>query len=266
MRTHDDSPRLPVRPSLLTQTQQVQADRNRILTTLEGGNTGSSVRARHGRLGLRGAIGAATVLLLLGGGVWLGQGGERAEHDARPALPVSLPAAVPAAAVVATPPAVANIHDETPPAAAVPQQSLSEMLDAGATTTATTAAAAKGASAAHPGDVLSKALETPSAPAAAPKQVARAPRPAAKKPPAKATATAPARRVEDSDIALLSALLAHAQAAPAPKKTTSGLRAQLQQCTALKRDAAAACRARACQGHGDNAQCKAEQAAAKGGK
>ena len=262
MRTHDDSPRLPVRPSLLTQTQQVQADRNRILTTLEGGNTGSSVRARHGRLGLRGAMGAAAVLLLLGGGVWLGQGGERTEHDARPALPVSLPAAVPAPAAVAAPPAVASIHDETPPAAAVPQQSLSEMLDAGATTTA----AAKGASAVHPGDVLSKALETPSAPAATPKQVARAPRPAAKKPPAKATATAPARRVEDSDIALLSALLAHAQAAPAPKKTTSGLRAQLQQCTALKRDAAAACRARACQGHGDNAQCKAEQAAAKGGK
>jgi len=157
------------------------------------------------------------------------------------------------------PPAVASIHDEAP------QQSLSEMLDAGATATAATAAAGN-ARAAHPDDVLSKALETPSPPPAAVKPAVKALRPAAKKPPVKGPAATPARRAEDSDVALLSALLAHTQAAPVPKKTASGLRTQLQQCATLKRDAAGACRARACQGHAGNAQCKAGQVAAKGGK
>ncbi|MGK5042604.1 hypothetical protein ACQ4WQ_19945 [Janthinobacterium sp. GB1R12] len=246
----------------MTQAQQAEADRNRILTTLEGGDTGSSVRARRGSLALRGGMGAAAALLLfLAAGVWLGQRGERTGDNGAPAAPVSLPAAAPVA--VAAPPAVASIHDEASPGAAVPQQSLSDMLDAGADATA---AAAGNASAAHPGDVLSKALETPSPPAAAAKQVARAARPEAKKAPAKNPAATPARRAEDSDIALLSALLAHAQAAPAPKKTVSSLAAQLRQCAALKRDAAVACRARACQEHDDDAQCKAGQAIAKGGK
>ncbi|MDZ5636135.1 hypothetical protein [Janthinobacterium sp. GMG1] len=247
----------------MTQAQQAEADRNRILTTLEGGSTGSSAKARRGSLALRGGMGAvAALLLLLAAGVWLGQRGERAGDDA---APLSLPVATAVPAVVAAPPAVASIHDEAPPGAAAPQQSLSEMLDAGATATTATAAA-RNARAAHPDDVLSKALETPSPPPAAAKPVAKAPRPAAKKPTAKGPAATPVRRAEDSDIALLSALLAHAQAAPAPKKTASGLRAQLQQCAALKRDAAVACRARACQGHADNAQCKAGQAAAKDGK
>lgn len=263
MRTHDDSPRLPARPSLLTQAQQAEADRNRILTTLEGGNTGSSARSRRGRLSLRKGMGAgAALLLLVAAGVWLGQRGERTGDDDGLAAPVALPVATAAPAIVEAPPAAASIHDEAPSGAAVPQQSLSDMLDAGAVATA----AASNASAAHPGDVLSKALETPSPPAAAAKQVARAARPTAKKTPAKVPAATPARRAEDSDIALLSALLAHAQAAPAPKKTAAGLRAQLRQCAALKRDAAVACHARACQGHGDNAQCQAGQAAAKGGK
>ena len=263
MRTHDDSPRLPARPSLLTQAQQAEADRNRILTTLEGGNTGSSARSRRGRLSLRKGMGAgAALLLLVAAGVWLGQRGERAGDDDGLAAPVALPVATTAPAAVEAPPAAASIRDEAPSGAAVPQQSLSDMLDAGAAATA----AASNASATHPGDVLSKALETPSPPAAAAKQVARAARPAAKKTPAKVPAATPARRAEDSDIALLSALLAHAQAAPAPKKTAAGLRAQLRQCAALKRDAAVACHARACQGHGDNAQCQAGQAAAKGGK
>lgn len=266
MRTHDDSPRLPARPSLLTQAQQAEADRNRILTTLEGGNTGSSARSRRGRLSLRKSMGAgAALLLLVAAGVWLGQRGERAGDDDGLAAPVALPVATAAPAIVEAPPAAASIHDEAPSGAAVPQQSLSDMLDAGAAATVATAAASN-ASAAHPGDVLSKALETPSPPAAAAKQVARAARPTAKKTPAKVPAATPARRTEDSDIALLSALLAHAQAAPAPKKTAAGLRAQLRQCAALKRDAAVACHARACQGHGDNAQCQAGQAAAKGGK
>lgn len=265
MRTHDDSPRLPARPSLLTQAQQAEADRNRILTTLEGGNTGSSARSRRGRLSLRKGMGAgAALLLLVAAGVWLGQRGERAGDDDGLAAPVALPVATAAPVAVEAPPAVASIHDEAP-SAAVPHQSLSDMLDAGAAATVATAAASN-ASAAHPGDVLSKALETPSPPAAAAKQVARAARPAAKKTPAKVPAATPARRAEDSDIALLSALLAHAQAAPAPKKTAAGLRAQLRQCAALKRDAAVACHARACQGHGDNAQCQAGQAAAKGGR
>ncbi|MGK5005029.1 hypothetical protein [Janthinobacterium sp. LB2P70] len=266
MRTHDDSPRLPARPSLLTQAQQAEADRNRILTTLEGGNTGSSARSRRGGLSLRKGMGAgAALLLLLAAGVWLGQRGERTGDDDGLAAPVSLPVATTAPAAVEAPPAAASIRDEAPSGATVPQQSLSDMLDAGAAATVATAAASN-ASAAHPGDVLSKALETPSPLAAAAKQVARAARPAAKKTPAKVPAATPARRAEDSDIALLSALLAHAQAAPAPKKTAAGLRAQLRQCAALKRDAAVACHARACQGHGDNAQCQAGQAAAKGGK
>lgn len=259
MRPHDDSPRASVRPSLLTPAQQAEADRNRILTTLQGGKAGAVAGgAPGGRRAVRYGTGAAAALLLLAAGVWLGQRGA----DGQALAPAALPAA--AATVPPAPPAAARIHDEAPAAIdPAPRQSLNDML---------TAAPARPPAATPPADMLSKALETPSAPAARPartpaktpaKSVPKAAHPPAKKPAAKAEAAASTSREEESDIALLAALVAHAQAVPAPP---ASLRSQLQQCASLKRAAADACRERVCKGRGaGNPQCKAAKSAAKAG-
>ncbi|WP_156894887.1 hypothetical protein [Janthinobacterium sp. 1_2014MBL_MicDiv] len=257
MRPHDDSPRASARPSLLTPAQQAEADRNRILTTLQGGKGGAVAGgATGGRLAVRYGAGAAAALLLLAAGVWLGQRGA----DAQAPVVAALPAA--AATVPDAPPAVARIHDEVPAAIdPAPRQSLNDMLTAAPARSAATPA----------GDVLSKALETPSAPAARPaktpaRSVPKASHPPAKKPAAKAETAPAASREEESDIALLAALVAHAQVAPVPAPPVASLQSQLQQCAKLKRTAADACRERVCKGRGaGNAQCKAARSAARAG-
>lgn len=113
-----------------------------------------------------------------------------------------------------------------------------------------------------PRDVLSKALESPqkNAPAGAR---------AAEKPPAKplnpADKAKPAATPEqESDVALLAALVSHAQAGTPPKKAPSSLQAQLQQCSKLKPAAADSCRQRTCAGRTGKPLCKAARAASKG--
>lgn len=264
MRSNDDSPRPSTRPSLLTPAQQAEADRNRILTKLEGGKSAApDTGKRGGRLAAWSAM-AVAALLLLGAGAWLGQrdggptGSDTAEAEAasvsapaKPVVAVAKPDAPESAAA-------ANINEEAPP----PRQSLSEMLGAG--TPAEPSRAAKAAPAAS--DILSRALETPAK--SAPRPV-HAP---VKKPLAKPArpATTPE---QDNDVALLAALLSHTSraqqdAAPKkatqPKKATPSLQSQLQQCGKLKHQAAGQCVARVCAKRADNQQCKAAKVAAKG--
>lgn len=258
MRPHDDSPRAAARPSLLTPAQQAEADRNRILTTLQGGKAGAVAGGTPGgRLAVRYGAGVAAALLLLAVGVWLGQRGADGQMPVSTALPDAV------ATVPQAPPEVARIHDEAPAAVdPAPQQSLNDML---------TAAPVRIPAAAPAGDVLSKALETPSAPAARAartpaRSVPKAAQPPAKKPAAKAEPAPTASREEESDIALLAALVAHTQVAAVPAAPVASLQSQLQQCARLKRAAADACRERVCKGRGaGNAQCKAARSAAKAG-
>lgn len=265
MRSNDDSPRPSTRPSLLTPAQQAEADRNRILTKLEGGKSAVPDTGKHGgRLAAWSAM-AVAALLLLGAGAWLGQRDGATTSDAAETEAASVrPAAAVAKPVTTTTPeapAAANINEEAPP----PRQSLSEMLGAG-----TPAEASKAAPAAS--DILSRALETPASSAPKPghaplkKPVAKPARPAT--PANKATTPE-----QDNDVALLAALLSHTSRTqqapaptktPAPKKTTPSLQAQLQQCGKLKHQAAGQCVARVCARRADNQQCKAARVAAKG--
>ncbi|MCC7601137.1 hypothetical protein IGS61_26860 [Janthinobacterium sp. FW305-129] len=252
MQSNDDSRRPSTRPSLLTPAQQAEADRSRILNHLEGGRRPAPVPHEGRRIG-RWAVWVgmlAGAMLLLATGAWLGQGETAAQ--AEPALSSTAPAPeTPAAAPVT---AAASIREEEQQA--LPQQSLSEMLDADLP-------APVSAPVPSARDVLSKALERPqkSAPKAAPpkKPTAKPLKPAA---PAK-PATTPE---QENDVALLAALVSHAQAAKPPKKTPSSLQAQLQQCSKLKPAAADSCRQRTCAGRVDKPLCKAAKAAAKGAR
>ncbi len=254
MRSNDDSPRPSTRPSLLTPAQQAEADRNRILNHLEGGRRPVPVPhdgRRTGRLAIWGGM-VACALLLLATGAWLGQ--HETAAQAEPALASMAPAPeVPAvAAVPAT--AAASIREEEQQA--LPQQSLSEMLGAGMPVPAPVPG---------PRDVLSKALESPQ------KSAPRPASPPQKKPPAKALKPAdPAKPAatpeQESDVALLAALVSHSQAGTAPVKAPSSLQAQLHQCSKLKPAAADSCRQRTCAGRTGKPQCKAARAAAKGGR
>ena len=113
-------------------------------------------------------------------------------------------------------------------------------------------------------DVLSKALETPSAGApAAAKSAAKPVQRPKPKPTPKETKKAPAEPAttpeQESDIALLSALVAHAQAAEkaeTAKKPRLSLKEQLAQCKKFGKTKAAECRARVCEGRTKTGDCK----------
>lgn len=253
MQSNDDSRRPSTRPSLLTPAQQAEADRSRILNHLEGGRRPAPA-PHEGRRARRWPVWGgmlAGALLLLATGAWLGQRETAAE--AEPALTSTVP--VPETAAVGT--AAASIRDEEQQV--LPRQSLSEML--GADMPAPAPAPVPGAR-----DVLSKALETPQK--SAPRPV-RAPQ---KKTPVKPLKPAdPAKPAvtpeQESDVALLAALVSHAQAGAAPKKAPPpSLQAQLQQCSTLKPAAADSCRQRTCAGRTGKPLCKAARAAAKGAR
>lgn len=255
MRSNDDSPRPSTRPSLLTPAQQAEADRSRILSHLEGGRKPAPVpnEGKRSRLAAWGGM-AAGALLLLATGAWLGQRETVAEEA--PLLATTVPA--PPAPAADTVSAAASIREEEQPAR--PQQSLSEML--GADLPVPVPVPVPAPVPVHgTRDVLSKALETPQKSAPKP---ARAPQ---KKPLAKPLKPAePAKPAvtpeQESDVALLAALVSHGQAGTAPKKAPPpSLQAQLQQCSKLKPAAADSCRQRTCAGRTNKPQCKAAKAA-----
>jgi hypothetical protein len=155
--------------------------------------------------------------------------------------------AAPAAVLVAPPnliSAPATIHDELPTGqASAEQQTLAQVpatpdsIDTlGGTLKAAKPQTLPEASTA----MLTQALETPSALAKATKPAAKEkphPKPAAK------TAAEP-----DSDVTLLTALIAHLQGARAHKKTSDGVRAELKECHQMAIDPAGKCVARVCAG------------------
>lgn len=275
MQRKDDSPK-PSRPSLLTPAQQEEADRNRILSTLESGGAGKpAVKRRSRSRWVWAVLGASGLALLVAFGVWFTR---EAAHDEMlasiadaskdvPSTPAQTPAPA-SAAVVAAPAAAAaaevsadevlsggpaaTINDEHPAQQAPEkQQSLSEMLNEG------------GQPSNKPShDVLSKALETPSGAAAhkvAPKPVVKPkPKPVVKD--ARKLPTEPPNSVEqENDIALLSALVAHAQAvekANVPKKPKLSVKEQLAQCKKFTKSKAAQCRERICEGRSKSNECK----------
>jgi cytoskeletal protein RodZ len=272
----DDSPK-PSRPSLLTPAQQEEADRNRILSTLESGGAGKPVIKRRSRSPWAWAVlGVGGLALLAAFGMWFTR---EAAHDellasiaesskdvqpppqaavvsAQQAATVPPTGEVSADEVLASAASAATINDEHPAQqASEKQQSLSEMLNAG------------GQPAPKPTpDVLSKALETPSAGSAPKSPPKSSPKPAPKPKPkpvvkeGKNLPTEPPNSVEqENDIALLSALVAHAQAveqASAPKKPKLSLKEQLAQCKKFTKSKAAQCRERICEGRSKSNECK----------
>lgn len=196
----------------------------------------------------------AGAVLLLVTGAWLGQ--REMAAVAEPVSASTAPAPETPAVVAAPATAAASIRDEEQPA--LPRQSLSEMLDADLPAPAP-------APVSGPRDVLSKALESPQKSAPKP---ARAPQ---KKPPAKPLKPAdPAKPAvtpeQENDVALLAALVSHAQAGTPPQKAPPSLQAQLQQCSKLKPAAADSCRQRTCAGRTGKPLCKAARATAKGAR
>jgi hypothetical protein len=318
----DDNRRSAGRPSLLTPTQQADAERNRILSNLEGGKIAVKPAPKRGLL-LWAGIGLGALALIGAAVAWVadGEAGDAATPGvvaADPPAAAKAREAAPADAFASLP--VAAIHDEAGAAPAKPQ-SLKEMLSAAPAAapksgTEVLSKALESPPAAKPhADVLSKALESKpagkaraessakSAPAskkdvaqarierkhaaaqakakakakalakaqdktnskAQGKALAKAPGKAPAKTLAsdKPAARAKAKAEPDSDVTLLQALVAHAQANPEPPSKPS-IEAQLKQCEQTGKAASAdACRARVCIGRGGvEGPCKARAAKA----
>lgn len=272
MQRKDESPKTG-RPSLLTPAQQAEADRNRILSTLESGGVVKPSRKPARRWPLIAVLGIVGLALLVGAGVWAARDAGRdellasGEATVTPAAAATAasPAEVSADEVLAAAPAATINEDRAAQAAPEKQESLSDMLSANT------------APAKSDHDELSKALEsTPAAPVAkaAPKS---APRPAhadtvkrvekAKPKPAAKSDITVAREPkttpeQENDIALLSALVAHTQSlepAEAPKKVRLSLKEQLAQCKKLVKSKAEQCRERVCDGRSQAGECKVKK-------
>lgn len=280
MQGQDKSPKSS-RPSLLTPAQQAEAERNRILSTLE--SSGTAQKGTTGRPAWRWGALAAAVLALGAGAFYATQQDGDAPTVARavPVAPLAPLAPAPAAVAgvpAAAAPATATIEDQAPAAdPAKPRQSLSDMLG---DTPAAAPAPTK--------NVLSQALEAPAAkPAGKPanKESGKgATKPAStKKSDAKATRTdqktekhpfakdvagkdvagkevaGKGGAAPDGDVALLSALIAHDHAGDAPAamvKPRLSLDQQLAACAGMKGAKAARCHRRVCEGRSKTGGCK----------
>jgi hypothetical protein len=250
------------KPSLLTPAQQAEADRNRILTKLEHGRAdhvaGSGPR---NRILAWGGAGVAAVALLAGGGFWLTSDRPadlpRPSPNAAAPLPTAVASSVPAPGADAAPSA-ATIHDEalaTGLLAAAPgaiPAAPAAGTEAGAAPRDTGQVAAQNAA---PVD-LKKALETGSVDVKARPAKIAASKPAVKvKAPTDAARDTAKNEPADSDVALLSALVAHTHAtraaeepAPPPKERVRSAKEELRACRKLKGKKARQCRVEACTG------------------
>jgi hypothetical protein len=266
----DERPTTSGRPSLLSSEQQAEADRHRILSGLDnkpGATTAGAEKARRGKMTWL-IAGAAVLALGAGSMVWLTSEGEKEIVLAGTA---PLPSTAAPAAALASEPAAPHVEAEEVSTAAILED--------------TPVIAAKPAPVTGkkaPVDELTKMLERhPAAPVhVAAKPPAKKPVVLAKAAPAKAKAedkpqpTAMASNIEpvikkkpgavaakplskqDSDVALLAALVAHSKAVQ-PKKSPTATK--LQQCKTLPSVAEAEqCRARLCAASAKNEQeCKA---------
>lgn len=267
------------RPSLISAAEQEQADRSRILSTLESGIAAPARTRATPRLAWVG-MGAVALVLAIGAGAWILQ--ERG--DGQPVMADE--GALAASAQQMTPQPAAPAHEASAAAliqddheaqqAPPPEESLQDMLER-------PEPASLG-----DGKVLSEALESPAGlvagaaagasaaaaprarpkPAAAGKPAARgAVKPAKAAGPAASPEQAEAARAQENDVLLLSAVMAHAtedEPAPAsapaptpkPKQAKPTLARQLAQCERLGKARAAQCRARVCAGRPNSGGCK----------
>jgi hypothetical protein len=262
LRRNDESPRPGSRPSLLTPAQQADASRNGISLNLRGEPADAKSLPRPGRrLLVRGGFTLGVLAMLAGGGAWYSQShsGDQAQINVASAAPISNSKTVnlsdaPAAEVLAAAPAAA-INDEVPASPkGMPGADAEPAPKAG-------------------GDVLSKALETPLLAAAKPVDAPGSGGQLAPEPELKKTTVKPQpqRRAKpkstkpDSDVTLLAALMAHAQANPESKKTASRVQTQLQQCQKMSSPAAEKCHVRVCAGRNrTHAECKPAKVAGTG--
>lgn len=267
MQHSDERPTTSGRPSLLSAEQQAEADRHRILGGLDNKPAATTAGAEKARRGKMTWLVAGAAVLAMGAGslVWLSSEGEKE-------IVLAGTAPLPSSAA----PAVALASEPAPHGAADEVSTAAILEDAPVIATTTAPPADKKA----PVDELTMMLEQPHP--VAPARVAAKPqakkvvvaKAAPAKAPAKERSTAMASNVEpvirkkpavvaakaqprqDSDVALLAALVAHAKAVQ-PKK--SGPAAKLQQCKTLASvSEAEQCRARLCAASAKNeSECKA---------
>lgn len=280
MQRQDDRPPKGGRPSLLSSEQQAEAERQRILSTLDSKPTAAAPAKaaskppgkRSGGLLLWGAVGAGALAIVGGTLVWMSN---TPDEDSLPLAVAAAPAAPAVAAAVPSASAESEVSTaailEDAAASSPPGDgklpSLKEMLTA----------PAKQASGR---DELKQALERPQAKS---QQVAKvehkpehkAERKAEHKPERKADTKlaqkAPAKDKEkgkekekakpDNDVTLITALMAHLQTRP-PVKKTSTPADQLKTCKQYNAAGEEQCRARLCAADAKKEpECKAAPAA-----
>ena len=264
MQHSDERPQSSARPSLLSSEQQAEADRQRILSGLDGKPEGAGAAAEQARRAKLTwlAAGAALVAIVAGSAVWLS--GEDEIEIVRAGMAPLPSAAAPAVALASEPPMVAEaevvssaiIVDDAPAIAAksddkAADEAMSKLLAPKA------AAPVPVAAKAAPKKRVAVAKAAPVNPVAkrrAHTAMAKNFAPTLKKKPV----VHPKAVVQtDSDVALLAALVAHSKATQ-PKHPV-GIAGKLQQCKTLGSVAQAEqCRARLCVGGAKSeAECKA---------
>ncbi|RFP17670.1 hypothetical protein D0T25_13020 [Duganella sp. BJB488] len=267
MQRQDDRPSKGGRPSLLSSEQQAEAERQRILSTLDSKPTAAApAKAAGKRSGLLvwGAAGAGVLAVVGGTLIWMSN---TPDEDSLPPAVAAAPAATDAPVTAAPPgPAESDVSTAAILEEAAPSSrpadgklpSLKEMLTA----------PAKPASGR---DELKQALERPQA---KPQHIAKAEhkperkaehKPERKPDNAKLAQKAPAKEKEkgkqDSDVTLITALMAHLQTR-GPVKKTSTPADQLKTCKQYNAAGEEQCRARLCAADAKKEpECKAAPAA-----
>ena len=287
MQHSDERPPTSGRPSLLSQDQQAEADRHRILSGLESKPALTTAGGEKSRKGMLGLVVAGAVVLALGAGagLWLVSEGEKeivlagsAPLPATPAPAVALATEAPVVRGTADDVSAAAILEDAP-VIAPPAQPVADKKQADDELTRMFEHGTPAAKPAGTGE-SPKVTETvkPKSVAVVPARPAKPVRPVAKATPKKPVvkarpeasniaprprvAAAPAKKKAeakpavpvDNDVALLAALVAHSKATQ-PKST--GAAAKLRQCKSLSSaDEANECRARVCAGAKNEPQCK----------
>lgn len=233
-------------PSLLTPAQQAEADRNRILTKLEHGKAHAQPVQSRSRTLAWSATGAIALALIGGAAFWM-SGDRQAAPQAAAVL-----AAASVAPTRAEPLAARGAEPEPAPAEPAPAEpaSAAAIHDEPASPAAASRAPPAAEAAKPAPDDLRNALEEDSTAEKTPvhKSTSSSAKATPKAAPKAAPRTNPARLAPDNDVALLSALVAHTQAASAASDSTRALRNELKACSRLKGNKARDCREEACLG------------------
>jgi len=272
LQRQDDRPSKGGRPSLLSSEQQAEAERRRILNTLDNKPAAAAVAGApaqakgSGRLLVWGVVGLGALAAVGGTLVWMSN---TPDEDSLPLVAAAPTAKPPVAAVTAAVPAEAEVstaailEDTTAavsPAAEGKLPSLKEML-----------AEPPKPKSGH--DELKQALERPQPKATQLAKAEHKPEHKAEKKTERksdnvklAQKTAPAKekapgKPADNDVTLISALMAHLQTRP-PVKKTSTPADQLKTCKQYNAAGEEQCRARLCASDAKKEpECKAAPAA-----